>query len=718
MRLPSVCLRIVAALFFCAPLLRGRENSAEAYAWRNVPVHGGGYVSGLIYHPHEEGLLYARTDVGGAYRWDEARRVWAPLNDSIDRTRGELTGVLSIALDPADPERVYLACGSYYGDWAQNAAILRSTDRGATWEIIDLPFKLGGNQDGRGTGERLAVDPHAGEILLLGTSRDGLWRSRDAGRTWQRFGDLRSDAHITLVQFDPTKGESGHPTQTIYLGVETRADPSVWCSYDAGETWRPLPGSPEGWVPHHAVLDARGRLIVTFGNGPGPNDVTSGGVWRFDPATEDWTDISPVQPSAEDKFGYAGLALDPNTPGVILVSTLDRWTLGDEIFRSEDDGATWTSLLARSTFAAANAPYARQLKPHWIGDVALDPHDSGRAWFVTGYGVWTAAEVNSKLDAPMLWSFWNDGLEETVIDELISPPVGAPLLSAMGDLGGFRHDDLAVSPPAGFFQPLHSSSPGIDFADNSPNKIVRTHWGKARGALSHDGGMTWRDFAATPLAAVKYGPGLVAISTDGARLVWLPKGAKPHYSTDDGATWQESCAEFVANTDWATYGPVADCVNANRFYIYDRQRGGFYASDDGGESFVQRKTLPVEGGILRAEPGVEGSLWLPTKSGLLHSVDGGATWRTIAGVESAHQVGFGAPKPGNTQQALYLDGVVNDHASYYRSDDGGVTWVQIGSDRLRYGWIRCLTGDARVYGRVYLGTSGRGVIVGEPRLND
>lgn len=709
-------MRCLAPLFPVIPFAGATgESAVETYVWRNVPVLGGGYVTGLVYHPQAAGLLYARTDVGGAYRWDESRRIWVPLNDGIDRTRGELTGVLSIALDPSDPDRLYLACGSYYGDWAQNAAILRSTDRGATWSLVDLPFKLGGNQDGRGTGERLAVDPRAGDVLLLGTSRDGLWRSRDAGMSWQRHGDLPRAAHITFVLFDPADGENGRPTQTVYLGMETPDGPSVWQSRNAGKTWQPLPAQPDGWMPHHAALDARGRLLVTFGNGPGPNGVTAGGVWRFDPAAKTWTDLSPVQPGAEDKFGYAGLALDANAPGVILVSTLDRWTMGDEIFRSEDDGETWTPLLARSTFDAAGAPYARALKPHWIGDVALDPHDSGRAWFVTGYGVWTTAEADAKPEAPIAWQFWNDGLEETVIDELVSPPAGAPLLSAMGDLGGFRHDDLTVSPPAGFFQPLRSSSPGIDFAANAPDKVVRTHWGEARGALSTDGGVTWRDFAATPPAARQHGPGLVAISADGARLVWLPKGAKPHFSTDEGASWRESRTELVANTDWATYGPVADRVNANRFYSYDRLRGDFYASTDGGESFAKLNALPIEGGILRAEPGVEGSLWLPTKEGLLRSTDGGKTFQPVKSVASAHQVGFGAPHPGGTRQTLYLDGVVNGHASYFRSDDGGSTWVRIGDDQLRYGWIRCLTGDARAYGRVYIGTSGRGIIVGEPR---
>ena len=56
--------------------------------------------------------MYARTDVGGAYRWDDQKQEWIPLTDWLSPAQGNFTGIESIALDPSDANRVYLAAGT------------------------------------------------------------------------------------------------------------------------------------------------------------------------------------------------------------------------------------------------------------------------------------------------------------------------------------------------------------------------------------------------------------------------------------------------------------------------------------------------------------------------------------------------------------------------------------------------------------------------------
>src|SRR5580698_8654899 len=181
-RLSFICL---AALTLGLTGASGAQPStspgSEPYVWRNVVIGGGGFVTGIIMHPREKGLMYARTDVGGAYRRDSAAAEWIPITDWIGMADVNLTGIESLAVDPFDIDRVYLAAGTYGNG---QAAILRSSDRGKTFARTNVPFKMGGNEAGRFNGERLAVDPNDGKILFFGSRRDGLWRSDDRSVTW------------------------------------------------------------------------------------------------------------------------------------------------------------------------------------------------------------------------------------------------------------------------------------------------------------------------------------------------------------------------------------------------------------------------------------------------------------------------------------------------------------------------------------------------------
>lgn len=706
-------LMLVARSSFAAPV------QAAAYHWKNVVIQGGGLVSGLVFHPDQPNLLYARTDVGGAYRWDNGHNRWIPLNDDIARTDSQLLGVVSFALDPGDPQRLYLVGGSYLATFGERAAVLSSSDQGMTWRRTALPFRLGGNQDGRSTGERLAVDPHDGSVLFLGSNQDGLWRSGDRARTWARVASFPATS-LTFVLFDPHSSPDGQPSKVIYAGVNDLKGSALYRSADAGATWTAVPGQPAGLLIHHAAFDSTGALFLTYANHLGPNGATDGAVWKLTPPDNHWTNLTPVlpDPAAEDAFGYAGLALDPRQPGVVMVSTLDRWKKGDEIFRSTDGGATWHPMLAGSTWDHSPAPYTRELKPHWIGSVALDPFDADQVFFITGYGVWATANATaSDHGATTTWKFADDGLEETVALGLVSPPAGAPLVSALGDLGGFRHNDLSVSPPAGVHRPFHSSTQAIDFAAAVPDLMVRTYWGPARGALSRDGGATWQDFSATPSPAKTNGPGKIAISADGRRIVWLPKGSGPFYSMDYGSTWLPSRTTLVSPAEYRSIGPVADSVNPAEFYIYDSRSGEIFLSTDGGEKFAPGGKLPAEGGSLVAEPGREGRVWLPAPTGLFLSTDSGRTFNRQHSVAAAFQVGFGCAMPGYATPAIYLAGRIGATTGLFRSADGGKTWTCINDARHQFGWLNVVTGDPRVPGRVYLGTGGRGIIYGEPDVS-
>jgi hypothetical protein len=140
-------------------------------------------------------------------------------------------------------------------------------------------------------------------------------------------------------------------------------------------------------------------------------------------------------------------------------------------------------------------------------------------------------------------------------------------------------------------------------------------------------------------------------------------------------------------------------------------------STDGGATFIARATnLPA--GRLTAVPGIAGDLWIADGGkGLVHSTDGGRTFTTLTTVQSASALGFGKAAPGAAYQALYLIGTVKDVTGVFRSTDKGATWLRVNDDTNQWGsvgGVAVITGDPDTYGRVYVGTNGRGLQYGDP----
>jgi hypothetical protein len=684
----------------------GTTSTANGtYTWRNAQINGGGFVDGLVFNPSRKDLLYARTDMGGAYRWDASAKVWIPLTDFLGENDWNLLGIESVATDPVDPDRLYLATGTYTNDWAGNGAILRSTDQGQSFKRTDLPFKLGGNEDGRTMGERLVVDPADNSTLYLGTRKNGLWRSTDFGATWAQVsgfpvtGGASSGVGISFVAFDPKD------SKTIYAGVADKTT-NLYRSTDDGATWKAVSGQPTGQLPVHGVFSSDGTLYLTYSDAVGPNGITAGKVWKYTSSSSTWKDISPSSGS----YGFAGLAVDPQKPSTVMVTTIDRWWPSDELYRSTDGGGSWKALGDTSVRDASAAPYVGTAIGHWMSALAVDPFDSGHVLYGTGSGIWGSDDVTgADSGASTHWTVRAKGLEETAIQDLIAPPGGAVLISGMGDIEGFRHDDLTKVAAAPMTNPKMITTTSLDFAQSKPDVMVRVgRGGDQDGAYSSDGGATWTPFSGEPVSSADSGK--VAISADGTTIVWTESGQAPYRSTDKGATWSKVsglAADSVV---------VADRATADTFYSLTA--GTLYASTDGGKTFTPRATGLGTGTQLKAVPGTAKDLWVAsTTKGLLHSTDGGATFTTLSSVKYASAIGFGKAASGASYQALYLIGTVGDVTGVFRSTDTGATWVRVNDDAHQWGALggtAVITGDPDTYGRVYVGTNGRGIQYGDP----
>ncbi|MFH0245147.1 cellulose binding domain-containing protein [Streptomyces sp. HK10] len=731
---------------------QGFEVSADSYTWKNVRIDGGGFVPGIVFNPSEKDLVYARTDIGGAYRWDEAGKRWIPLLDSVGWDDWGHTGVASLATDPVDPDNVYVAVGNYTNDWdPDNGAVMRSSDRGVTWKKAELPFKLGGNMPGRGMGERLAVDPNDNHVLYLGApSGHGLWRSTDSGATWSEVESfpnpgtyvpdpdsdnsyLTDRVGVVWVTFDERTGSAGSRTRTVYAGVADKEE-SVYRSTDGGATWEAVPGQPTGYLPHKGVLDTdSGHLYIATSDTGGPYDGEKGQVWRYDTGSGEWRDVSPV-PEADTYFGYSGLTVDRQDPGTVMVTGYSSWWPDTQIFRSTDSGETWTgaweydgypnrsdrftmdvSSVPWLTFGGSPSPPETAPKLGWMTEsLEIDPFDSDRMMYGTGATVYGTEELTAwDRDETFTVKPVVEGLEETAVGDLISPPSGAPLLSGMLDIGGFRHTDLDRVPELMYRSPFMEAVSGLDYAEKDPNTVVRVGSSETGQhiAFSTDNGTNW--FAGSSLPSGVTGGGTVAAAADASGFVWSPEGAGVHHTTGYGSSW--SASQGVP----AGARVEADRVDAGTFYGFSG--GTFYVSGDGGATFTASGAtgLPADGDVrFKAVPGKEGHIWLAGGSGdtygLWRSTDGGESFTRVEGVDEADTIGFGKAAPDAPYPALYSSAKIGGVRGIYRSDDAGASWVRINDDAHQWGWTGAdITGDPRVYGRVYVATNGRGILYGD-----
>jgi hypothetical protein len=714
-----------AALMFAAGGGRVRAAAPEGgYAWRNLPFGGGGFVSGIVCHPRQPGLAYVRCERGGVYRRDGIGQPWMPLLDHLGGGDSDLVSVLAVALDPRDPNRVFLACGDATGEWSRKAAILASSDRGATWAQHEQPFRLGGNEGGRGSGERLQVDPQDGRVLLLGSTRDGLLKSTDGGA---RFSALGLPArHVSLVQFDPTGGG-----KVFYAGAVDH--PGLYATRDGGASFKREAGSPAE-VPQRAAWAPDGTLVVSFAVGgewpSNPGNLHGGSVWKRSPAGA-WTDITPSRPQGR-AHAYGALDVDPQ--GRIVTSMLlESWDgPGDELYLSGDGGASWTALSSRSSHDTRGHPWLAARRAgaeglgHQIADARFDPARADRLIYGTEYGLWSTANLGAaqRQGERVQWTFDVAQIEQAPALTLLSPSGGVMLFAGMGrGLGGGAWEDAGNAPDAGLFRPCRESNPSVDAGWLAPRVVARTVEGDSGGAVSVNGGASWVAFGAQGHVKEARG-GHVAVSAKGGSLVWAPARQAALFSHDRGRTW--SVCKGWPDTRDAELAPVAEKNAEGVFYVFDFTCGQVLVSVDAGQSFTASITgLPVltsswQRGFVVSAPGKLRDLWIGLPDALVH-VDGvDERARTIKGVAAVEQLAFGKAAPGAVYHSVFLAGRVlnssgGELAGLFRSDDAGASFRAIDDEHHRFGAILSLAADPLEHGTVYVGTRGRGVLVGQPR---
>lgn len=400
-----------------------------AYRYGNLPIPGGGYVTGFLFHPEKEDILYIRTDIGGSYRFDYCSQKWHSLTESVNMYDLSETYPIALAVDDKNPEMLYIVSGVRHSskldpEGKECGKLSISADGGRTFTHKRIPYYVHGNLNGRGTGSRLIKDPVRENTLYYASQKDGLLKTTDLGDTWEvlKTGEER---HMTCVwcSLDGNTiitGSAGIdtgylPSRDGELDREPVRGHSLYISYDGGVNFDKLP-MPEniqvpgskwsGYVAQRCDYDGKyfyvtlantGQYayIVDMGYSCDCGQVIGGRVLRYafgeSGRISGYEDITPVFKKAEDgsplyldkekdkelvtvkepyDFGFSGISSCKSMPGLLALSTICRENGGDAVFISKDYGETWETALFDLSIGNLHfeTPY---MKPEYNGGHSL-----------------------------------------------------------------------------------------------------------------------------------------------------------------------------------------------------------------------------------------------------------------------------------------------------------------------------------------------------------
>ncbi|MDQ3920485.1 MAG: hypothetical protein M3348_18650 [Acidobacteriota bacterium] len=336
----SCVLALLAVVLLPRAAARRRQSVSlfSALRWRNVGPTRGGRVNAVSGVPGEPTTFYFGSVGGGVWKTVNSGRTWTPVFDSQP-----IASIGAIGVAPSSPSTVYVGTGEadMRSQISYGNGMYKSTDAGRTWTHLGLE---GTRQIGR-----VVVDPQNPSVVFVAAlghaygpnPERGVYRTRDAGRTWQKVLFRGDDVGAIDLQLDPSN------SRTIYATLwNTRRPPwsiyppsygpggGVFKSTDGGDTWQqltnglPVEGLGRIGIAVAPANPARVYAIV---------DAKAGGLYRSDDAGATWTLISNQARIWGRGWYFCKIAVDPKNADTVYVSNTS-------LYRSTDAGRTWTAI--------------------------------------------------------------------------------------------------------------------------------------------------------------------------------------------------------------------------------------------------------------------------------------------------------------------------------------------------------------------------------------
>ena len=671
------------------------------YLWQSIHIRGGGAITSIVVCPLKNNRVYALCDVGGVYRSDDFGDTWRIMNRGL-WTDGE-SSAATLAVHPRNPDILYLGTGEAWGrPKGPYGGLLLSRDGGRSWELLSREVKFCGHGSYVQFGEVLQIAPWNPRRLYAGTYIDGVMRSEDGGRSWERLG--LEGLHISSLQL--------HPKRAGLIVVST--DKGLFISRDDGRTWT---CALKGVHARDVALDpADPNTIYVITRRRGVFKSTDGG--------KTWRAINTGLDKYLPNLLGQSIEADPKRPGVLYVCFHEkhyRYRHPNRL-KTTDGGRSWKPI-PRSIERNVHLRGWWKSKgwfcahPHCI---EVDPVEPERVYIGDWYTVWRSE------DGGRNWEACNEGLETTCIMAIaVHPKVPGVVYVGCADVGFFRTTDGGRS--FDIRCAVASNVRQIVVVPDASSWPFRTGlttlYAIDDGSLlkSRDGGEYWTNLTketnlpegrATSVALPPGRPETVYCWVVGHGLL---------RSDDGGKNWRLLGSEGLPTVN-APFNIALDRRREEVLYLWNRELG-IFRSTDGGRSWKRiMKGIPYlhppkfRLGAFAVDPLDPNVLWAGSHAyGLFRSTNCGESWENILKGFNCETISFDPREPST----IYVGGPAfwysrGAKAGIWRSTDGGRSWEALQTEGLGHKRIYVIAPDPFEEGKLWVGTGGNGLFVGKP----
>ncbi|MGC2697199.1 MAG: transcriptional regulator [Candidatus Angelobacter sp.] len=591
----------------------------------------GGTVRSLTFDPRNPDRIFLGTSAGTLYLSTDGGTSWSRLAKLGNAAEMVLDHIL---IDPREPRNMFAAAWN-----AQlpnsDGDLFRSKDAGKTWEIVaDLHGK---------SLRTLGMAASNSKILVVG-ALDGIYRSGDGGHAWERISpeNHAEIKNIESIAIDPVNPD------VIYAGTWHLP----WKTEDGGKSWHSI---------KKGVIDDSDVFSIVIDQAQPSNLFISAcsGIYRSESAGELFRKIQGIPYSARRT---RMLHIDPSDHSVVYAGTTEG------LWKTADSGATWKRMTGSNVI---------------INDVLVDPRRPLRVLLATDRGGVLASDDGGATFAPSNRGFTHRQAAALLVDHKDGSVLYAGLLSDK-EFGG-----VFISSDAG--QTWKQMSDGLDgrdvfvlrqAADNS--LIAGTDHGvfKLKPNTAH-----WFSPGAGDTGKTSIGPPrrkLVALSVvnemngristlEVTQTKWFAATATGLFaSSDSGENWRREALPGIT-------GPVVGIGIAGKV-VAIAGRNVVAVSVSGGESWLP-PSKPLDADFVINSVAVDntGDIWLAARSGLFRSTDAGDSWKRITTLRLADILTVQFDEENH--RMLVVSG---SSTNVFESGDNGRTWNAINSGwRLR-----------------------------------